>query len=211
MMRHTLALLLLFACTAYLFASEEAVAITVSNEESVINGYVLPPEPDTVVNNSTLLGVDTNNNGVRDDVERYIIYRFSKEEYPKTRTALSLQYALAMQKIIENPTRESAKYSHDALDCEWYWFKKKQDELKKRFSELLKTDRQAAAALYSEMVKWRLKYGVFNRGDIHNIIFNTRERTKREFMYNGAMSGGIYPGRKKSLDNCQTNIDLLGE
>lgn len=38
----------------------------------VINGIAVPPEPDPVVNNATLLGVDSNNNGVRDDVERQI-------------------------------------------------------------------------------------------------------------------------------------------
>jgi len=36
-----------------------------------INGYRLPPEPDPKVNNATLLGVDVNNNGVRDDADYY--------------------------------------------------------------------------------------------------------------------------------------------
>ena len=35
-----------------------------------VNGHILPPEPDPKVNNATLGGVDSNNNGVRDDVER---------------------------------------------------------------------------------------------------------------------------------------------
>jgi len=182
-----------------------------AGEPEVIYGHQLPPEPDPIVNDSTLLGIDINNNGVRDDVERYIIYRFSKEEYPKTRTALALQYAWAMQKIIENPTRVSAKYSHDALDCQHYWFRQKQTEHRKQISKLLNTDRRAAIEISSQMTKWQLKYGVFNDDAINNIVFNTRERTKRDFMYNAAMSGGIYPGRKKSLDNCQVNIDLFGE
>jgi hypothetical protein len=177
----------------------------------VINGHQLPPEPDPAVNNSTLLGIDVNKNGVRDDVERYIILRYSQEEFPKTRTALAMQYAWAMQKIIENPTRKSAKYSNDAIDCQYYWFSKKQHEQKKRFSELLKTDRQAAFELDSEMAKWRMKYKVFNDAGINSVIFNTRERTRQDFAFNGAMSGGIYPGRNKSIDNCQTNIDLFGE
>jgi hypothetical protein len=119
-----------------LFVFSLFLSALVASEPEVIHGHQLPPEPDPAVNNSTLLGIDVNNNGVRDDVERYIIYRFSKEEYPKTRTALALQYAWAMQKIIENPTRESAKYSHDALDCEWYWFKQKQTEQRKQISKL---------------------------------------------------------------------------
>ncbi len=39
---------------------------------AVIHGHRLPPEPDPKVNNATLLGVDVNHNGVRDDVERWI-------------------------------------------------------------------------------------------------------------------------------------------
>ena len=36
------------------------------------NGFPIPPAPDPVVNAATLAGVDVNNNGVRDDVERTI-------------------------------------------------------------------------------------------------------------------------------------------
>ena len=177
----------------------------------VINGHVLPPMPDETLNNSTLLGIDSNDNGVRDDVERYVIIRFSKEDFPKTRTALAMQYAWAKQKIIENPTRESAKYSHDSIDCQYYWFDRKQEVEYQQFSELLDTDRQAAAELDSKLTKWRLKYRVFNDDAINNIIFNTRERTKQDFAFNGAMSGGFFPGREESIDNCQVNIDLFGE
>lgn len=35
-----------------------------------INGISVPPEPDATLNNATLAGVDSNSNGVRDDVER---------------------------------------------------------------------------------------------------------------------------------------------
>jgi hypothetical protein len=38
----------------------------------VINGITVPPEPAPSINNATLAGVDINNNGVRDDVERKI-------------------------------------------------------------------------------------------------------------------------------------------
>ena len=43
-----------------------------SNTATKINGIVVPPAPDPVINNATLAGVDSNNNGVRDDVERKI-------------------------------------------------------------------------------------------------------------------------------------------
>jgi len=42
------------------------------------DGHRLPPKPDPKINNATLLGVDVNNNGVRDDVERWIYKKYSK-------------------------------------------------------------------------------------------------------------------------------------
>ncbi len=44
----------------------------------IVNNHELPPEPDPKINNSTLLGIDVNNNGVRDDVERWIYEEFDE-------------------------------------------------------------------------------------------------------------------------------------
>lgn len=54
----------------------------------------LPPEPDPAENNATLAGVDWNNNGIRDDVERAIYFKYqnsAKEAAP------AFQYAKALQ------------------------------------------------------------------------------------------------------------------
>src|SRR3989338_9125602 len=60
---------------------------------SDING-TLPPEPDTVENNATLSGVDSNNNGIRDDVERAIYAKYKDNK----RVAIAmLQYAKELQ------------------------------------------------------------------------------------------------------------------
>ena len=59
-----------------------------------VSGERLPPEPDPVLKDATIEGIDANNNGIRDDVELAIF-----KEYPnsaKTRAVL-LQYALALQ------------------------------------------------------------------------------------------------------------------
>ena len=181
------------------------------NSPLIINGYTLPPEPGSVVNNATLLGIDSNNNGVRDDVERYIILRFAKEKYPKTRTALGMQYAWAMQKVIENPVQESAKYIDDALYCEHYWYSKQNEATNQRISELVKSDLDAAMSLRENIMKWEAEFEVFDDKDINAVLLNTRERMKQEFAFNGAMSGGAYPVRRESLENCQVNIDLFGE
>ncbi len=49
----------------------------------VINGITVPPEPAPSVNNATLAGVDSNNNGIRDDVERVIATIFGNTDQYK--------------------------------------------------------------------------------------------------------------------------------
>jgi len=170
--------------------------ITVYKE---INGYKLPPEPDPKVNNATLLGVDSNGNGVRDDVERWIITHYAKDPmYPKTKTAIALQYAWASQKILENPTMESKKYLDDALDCQYYWAWKKTKENTQNLSKF------EQGKYYSELS--------FLTDPIHkDKIYNTRERIEQKFRFNAALSGHIFDGRDESIESCQTNIDELGE
>ena len=60
---------------------------------SDING-TLPPEPDPVGNNATLAGIDSNNNGIRDDVERAIYLKY--KDTPRVAIA-ALQYAKELQ------------------------------------------------------------------------------------------------------------------
>ncbi len=60
---------------------------------SDINGD-LPPEPDATANNATLVGVDSNSNGIRDDVERAIYLKYKDNK----RVAIAmLQYAKELQ------------------------------------------------------------------------------------------------------------------
>ena len=60
---------------------------------SDINGD-LPPEPDPTANSATLAGVDSNNNGIRDDVERAIYLKY--KDTPRVAIA-ALQYAKELQ------------------------------------------------------------------------------------------------------------------
>ena len=59
--------------------NQQSLKTPQSSEPIVINGHTLPPEPDPNINNSTLLGIDSNNNGVRDDVERKIYLEHDEE------------------------------------------------------------------------------------------------------------------------------------
>jgi len=179
--------------TAKMENIETTMTVVVYKE---INGHRLPPEPDKALNDSTLLGIDTNDNGVRDDVERYIYERFGKDpEYPKTKIALAMQYAWSTQRILETPTIESKKYLDDAIDCQYYWLEKKTEGL----SGL-------------ESIKYSEKHGVFNDTALKDIMMNTKERILQKFKFNTACSGHIFNGRgKDTIDRCQTNIDVLGE
>ena len=142
-----------------------------------------------------LLGVVVNDNGIRDDVERYIIKKYAQyPKYPKTKTALALQYAWASQKILENPTMESKKYIDDALDCESYWI-----------------DTKTRHMSGFEYIQYSVKHGVFNNPEIKDKIYNTRKRIEQKFSFNASLGGNIFDGRDKSIDNCQININELGE
>ena len=94
-----------------------------------VNGYRLPPEPDPKINNATLLGVDVNHNGVRDDVERWI---YKTYHHPIERgIMLQNAYRLQMQISDINKAHEYARLSNKSLSCEYYledtykWFKEK--------------------------------------------------------------------------------------
>jgi len=91
------------------------------NVPEVINGHQLPPEPDPVLNDSTLLGIDANGNGVRDDVEIWILNKY-KDKHP-IHIDIAMQAARAYKKVLETPER--AKEIHDfvsaPLNCELYY------------------------------------------------------------------------------------------
>ena len=71
-----------------------------SSAPEIINGITVPPEPDVTLNNATLAGVDSNNNGVRDDVERKIATGFGgTADYP-----ISMAYAREYQSVLLAPT-----------------------------------------------------------------------------------------------------------
>ena len=133
-----------------------------------VNGHRLPPEPDPTINNSTLLGIDTNNNGVRDDVERKIY-----EKYPKKlHRALLMDGAKALQRVTTDFTdKESALNIENNLgntsDCYIY---------------LSRTDK--------ELDSYDFQYVKI----LEDLTFNTKERIRKYLDYNIALSGGSYGG-----------------
>jgi hypothetical protein len=73
-------------------------AIARMNERRItlddVMGKNLPPKPDQELNDSTVAGIDANNNGIRDDVELAI---FAKYPHSARIRAAMLQYAKALQ------------------------------------------------------------------------------------------------------------------
>lgn len=63
-------------------------------EPKVFDGELEPRMPDDDENDKTVLGIDSNNNGIRDDVEIYINRRFNEADFRKAYK----QYAKAHQK-----------------------------------------------------------------------------------------------------------------
>ncbi len=130
-----------------------------------VNGHRLPPEPDPKVNNATLLGVDVNDNGVRDDVERWIYEKY-KDKHP-IHIDIAMQAAKAKQLVLEKPGK--AKEIHDIvvapIDCESYY----------------------KVCIDKPLVKEKI-----NGRKFRNIIFNTKERMNAYIKYDSLLSGDSY-------------------
>jgi hypothetical protein len=81
---------------------------------SVINGIKVPPVPDQKINNATIAGVDSDNNGIRDDLDRYIAENFANDP----------ELMLGAQKItrakefaLTHPSKKNVQAANDELTC----------------------------------------------------------------------------------------------
>ena len=90
-----------------------------------LNDYTLPPKPDPKINNATLLGVDVNHNGVRDDVERWIVKTFEHGGFRNNlyltdhflKTAKNYQKRLANEDPTPEEVLELYKEDKDDVKC----------------------------------------------------------------------------------------------
>jgi hypothetical protein len=150
----------------------------------VVNGHVLPPEPDPTENDATLLGVDTNSDGVRDDIERKIY-----ATYPKAiQRAVMMQAFRAKQKMLADPdmvdnAREWEKKTWKPIDCSEYVHEYKNQPRIKNLIKILND--------------WQ---------------FNNKERVKLYMDYNKALSGGVYSiNLNPILQDCEFDVDEVLE
>ncbi len=165
--------------------TSNTISITVYKE---INGYKLPPQPDETLNNSTLLGIDSNGNGVRDDVERKIYFKYKKPVIQ----AFMMQSAKSYPKILDNPV--AAAKSQETQDDEW---------------------NESSCAGYIEDFKSIEMPGIEGIEFLSNSYMNTKERIRAYIEFNEASSGGSYsiPIHDKDLkeENCDFNVEEMLE
>ena len=149
----------------------------------VINGHVLPPEPDPKVNNATLLGVDVNHNGVRDDVERWI-YETYKDKHP-IYIDIAMQAARAYKLVLESP--EKAKEIRKSVNAPYF-----------------------CGSYYMDYVKFFHKPVLLHERidvPVKSKYFNTKDRSNVYRQYDHLLSGDSYPLPKirKMKDQCDFN------
>lgn len=80
----------------------------------IINGVAVPPEPDTIAN-ATLLGVDSNHNGVRDDVERQIATTYGAKANQYTAAMQVAKFNQAYLEANGDPIKSTAATSNAAI------------------------------------------------------------------------------------------------
>jgi hypothetical protein len=165
--------------------------------ERADDGYILPAMPDAKTNDKTLLGIDSNNNGIRDDVEIYIYNRFQGYTNSKVEREIAKQLAKAYQQLLISPETayEDKKYEIESrvLDCMFYYWKK-----------YLKN------ASFQEYLQYTKQHDVFN-AEFKDIIFNTKERLKAYFRYNESLSGHVFNDRPITKEACDFDPDPLIE
>lgn len=95
-------LVVLLFCSLVVFVFTDMVQ---GNNNS---GFVLPPDPGKA-GKETLLGIDTDGDGVRDDIQRYIYLTYPDDK--KLRLGLTY-YAIEFQGVLKDANDREAAYDH---------------------------------------------------------------------------------------------------
>ncbi len=156
-----------------------------------VNGHALPPEPDKVLNDSTLLGIDVNDNGVRDDVERWI-YEEYKDNHP-IYIDIAMQEGRGNKLILEhlNKVKEIYTEVERAIDCQAYYM--------------------YFAKYYGDPIL--IKEDAIDEYFTSEIYFNTQERMDAYDKYDTLLSGDSYalPAHQERKDTCDFNTSKYEE
>lgn len=112
-------------------------------------GITLPPEPTDEQAKATLVGVDNNNNQVRDDIE-YTIYQSVSLSDPPI-TANEYQQALDLIKYIQPNNDQTQSINEEEFYCKYIALPKKiQDEIDMSGFEYMVTDTEERYKAYRQ-------------------------------------------------------------
>ena len=186
----------------------------------IINGHRLPPEPDPKINNSTLLGIDSNNNGVRDDVERWIYTHYDTyypctripkqmivegEEYDGFFTEECSDTPVPYHQIVREIAMQFARAAQIVIQVP-----EKARQTMKYMSDAVDCNVyfEDSAKDYGEPIL--VDHLIFN-DEFNNIQFNTARRVKAYAEYNMVLGGGVYtmPKTDELRGACDFNITKL--
>jgi len=151
-----------------------------------VNGHRLPPEPDETLNNSTLLGIDSNGNGVRDDVERWI-YEEYKTKHP-IYVAVAMEAVESYQLALKGEAfyEESHKMIGDLISCSYY--------------------HKSSAKMYAE--ETIIDENDAPDRDVLSFILNNKKRLKAYMQYDESLSGKVFsiPSSSERKKLCSDKI-----
>jgi hypothetical protein len=147
----------------------------------IINGVRLPPEPNEEENNATLVGIDSNDNGVRDDVERaiYVKYPTKIRQQVLMQGARGHQLMIADPDGVENAVKWQELLSNNTLACSTYLYR-----------------------------SFNIDFDIESLRNLSKLLYNTEDRVKKYLRYNHALSGGVYgvEEEEKVEGACEFNV-----
>lgn len=111
-----------------------------SAQEEKINEIVVPPAPDATANAATVNGVDSDKNGIRDDVDRMLASEFGTNAQNYT---AATTYAKTQQAAITAPTEATISQHLSLVRC--IDDDKKLDDFKKITTATIDTSERRAA------------------------------------------------------------------
>jgi hypothetical protein len=189
------------------------------------HGYQLPPCPDQELNDSTLLGIDSNDNGVRDDVEIWIYHHYDTHKNCTTVKTKDVVYnGTVIGGAVETICADKEMPYHQIVrEIAMQWARASQiviQEPEKARETVEFLSKAGECSFYFEkLAKYNNEPILINDyylyKELDNIQFNTIKRARAYSEYNFHLSGTSYKPPKTD-DNyrsaCDFNIDkLLGK
>ncbi|MDR1284895.1 MAG: hypothetical protein LBJ88_01695 [Campylobacteraceae bacterium] len=192
----------------------------------VMYGYQLPPCPDSKENDKTLLGVDTNDNGVRDDVEVWIYHNYDTYKNctktievvtePVTGKDINITYEI----VHTTCTDEYIPYHQIVREIAMQYAKAYQiviqEPKKARETEKFLSKAGECSFYFEKMAKYENEPILIDNYELYKeldeIQLNTIQRARAYSEYNFHLSGTSYRPSEDYRIACDFDVDkLLGK